>query len=555
MGASPGRSVFWQTLLSGACIVLAFHPFGLTWLAWLTPVGVTLLVQREVLPGRRPKTSIWLGSFLCWLILFQCVRLPHWAGYIGWPLLSAFLGSYFFLTILVARHFVHRWRIPVFVGLPIAWVGMEYIQSRFCTGISLGMLSHTQASQPLVIQVADLAGCYTVSFFMVGIVSGLVFGFTHWKSTPGQLGLGQTLLLLLVLISYGRNRLQDAEARNEEHEFCVSIIQGSIDTLFPAEGEYEAYLQSISDEYRSLSIEACEQPADLVLWPESMFPVPDVHADPAIRLDGAEQRMVDQLKRQLAFESRLSTGSIRIVEKKDPAGGKITRAWAEVKKSPPMIVGGNSISLGGSQRVYNSAILIDSKGKVESRYGKMRLVLFGEFVPLGEAFPWLYNFFPIPPGLKAGPGPVAMEAGGFLFCPNVCFESTYPHHIRYQLAQLESSGKTVDAIINLSNDGWFWGSNALDMHFANNVFRAVENRKPVLVAANTGFSGQIDSAGRILAKGPRREKQFLRVKMVTSKQQSLYRLVGDWPVFVCFLAVLSCFLCWIFARFPSRKLQ
>ena len=56
-------------------------------------------------------------------------------------------------------------------------------------------------------------------------------------------------------------------------------------------------------------------------------------------------------------------------------------------------------------------------------------------------------------------------------------------------------------LVNLTNDGWFWGSSELDMHLACGVFRAVECRKPLLIAANTGFSAWIDGDGRIVHKG------------------------------------------------------
>ena len=65
--------------------------------------------------------------------------------------------------------------------------------------------------------------------------------------------------------------------------------------------------------------------------------------------------------------------------------------------------------------------------------------------------------------------------------------------IRAQVAQLRDEVQEPDVLVNLTNDGWFWGSSELDMHLACAVFRAVECRKPFLIAANTGFSAWIDS--------------------------------------------------------------
>ena len=69
---------------------------------------------------------------------------------------------------------------------------------------------------------------------------------------------------------------------------------------------------------------------------------------------------------------------------------------------------------------------------------------------------------------------------------------------------MAAEGREPDILVNLTNDGWFWGSSELDMHLACGVFRAVECRKPLLIAANTGFSAWIDGDGRIREQGPRR---------------------------------------------------
>ena len=83
--------------------------------------------------------------------------------------------------------------------------------------------------------------------------------------------------------------------------------------------------------------------------------------------------------------------------------------------------------------------------------------------------------------------------------PNICYETVLPQVIRRQVNALAAEGREPDILVNLTNDGWFWGSSELDMHLACGVFRAVECRKPLLVAANTGFSAWIDGDGNIRA--------------------------------------------------------
>lgn len=85
---------------------------------------------------------------------------------------------------------------------------------------------------------------------------------------------------------------------------------------------------------------------------------------------------------------------------------------------------------------------------------------------------------------------------------------------------LEQQNNRPDVIVNLTNDGWFWGSSELDMHLTAAIFRAIEVRTPVVIAANTGFSAWIDSSGRLLARGPRRNTATLRAKVVPDGRQS-----------------------------------
>ncbi|MEC9092061.1 MAG: apolipoprotein N-acyltransferase [Planctomycetota bacterium] len=530
-------SAFWLTFSSGMALVFSFYPVGLPGMGWVAPVGVLWLVWARQLPGNRPRLQIWLASFLCWLLLFQCTRLPHWAGYIGWPFLAAYLGSYLFFFVLVARHWVHRWKIPVVISAPVAWVGLEYMQAHLFSGISLGMLSHTQIAFPIVIQVADLAGCYTVSFFMVAIVAALVSGFRQPKKKPRLLGLCLAVGLSVVLGGYGALRIRNADQLMTRQDFKVALVQGSRDTLFPDESQYRAYIESFTRHYLELSQRACQEEVDLVVWPESMFPVPDFYTKIGENLVSAERQKIHQSQQSVARVAQRAT------------------RMNELEGNVPMIVGANSIVLGADRKLFNSGILIGRDGRVVERYGKMKLVLFGEFVPLGDVFPWLYSLFPIPPGLQPGAGPVAMELEGFVFSPNICFESTYPHLIRHHYNDLLARGQKPDVLVNLSNDGWFWGSTALDMHFANTVLRSVENRVPTLVASNTGFSAQVDSAGRVIAKGPRRKAKVIRVDLWTSEQTSPYHQIGDWPAFFCLLPVLGCFLQWIWLPFFSGKLQ
>jgi apolipoprotein N-acyltransferase len=108
--------------------------------------------------------------------------------------------------------------------------------------------------------------------------------------------------------------------------------------------------------------------------------------------------------------------------------------------------------------------------------------------------------------------------------------------IRGHVTELARRGQPPDVLVNVTNDGWFWGSAMLDLHFRCSVFRAIENRKPLVVAANTGISAWIDGSGVIRARGPKRATAILIADVRPDGRASPYHLVGDVPAGLCALA-------------------
>jgi apolipoprotein N-acyltransferase len=191
------------------------------------------------------------------------------------------------------------------------------------------------------------------------------------------------------------------------------------------------------------------------------------------------------------------------------------------------------------QQTYNAALLIDPQGEIVDRYDKMHRVLLGEYVPFGDRFPWLYDFAPIGRGLTPGSTPASFEVHDVKISPSICFEDTVPHLIRRQVRQLDQQGASPDVLVNLTNDGWFWGTPILDLQLNCAVFRAIELRRPFLVAANTGLTASIDSNGTIRATLPRREEGVVVDEIAIRSRHSLYARWGDWFAGLCLLFLLA----------------
>jgi apolipoprotein N-acyltransferase len=336
----------------------------------------------------------------------------------------------------------------------------------------------------------------------------------------------------------------------------VALIQGSLDTVFDVTPQRLA--QTLTH-YHELTVEAVQraQPLDLVVWPESAFVIPemvlDASAEPTATPPHADTLLAQRLAAaQADFQARLAYEAQTVNAKGNlPGAGGSTEGFGSSAATGRDSPAGSAHTAGnqrgtwlavgtttyvfeaGTSRSYNTAVLADPTGTVRGRYAKMHLVMFGEYIPLGDRLPWLYQLTPLTSGLAVGDRPVAFEVAGLRLAPSICFESTVPHLIRRQIAQLQQHGQPVDLLVNFTNDGWFWGSAMLDLHFRCGVFRAVENRKPLLVAANTGLSAVIDGNGVVQQRGPRRQPDLLIATVRADGRRAPYGGWGDLPAGIC----------------------
>ncbi len=535
--------------LSVILLWAAFPPLGWWWLAWVAPLGWI----RWVTAGQSPSYRVVYGcSLLHWLLLLEWVRLPHWSAYFGWLALAAYLAVYLPLSVLLARELVHRWRWPSWLAWPVAWTGMELFRSWFLTGFALCLVGHTQVPCVPLLQVADLAGAYGVGFVLMMVAACVERCWPRENRRALRAApLGIALLVALAAYGYGSFRvrqLAEMEAgAATKRTFRAALIQGSFDTQF--DGDAERPRRAFLD-YARLSREAAaaaDSSLDLVVWPESMFTAAQPmisYEEPLQPIEGWELS-VDELRR-------------RLDELADAVGAR--GAWVTQQTKTPLLAGLEWNHLRDGREIrYNSAIYLGEDGKLLGRYDKMHRVMFGEYVPLGEWLPWLYRLTPMPDGLTPGTTPQVFEVGNTRVAPMICFENTVPHLVRRHVRQLTESGKSPDVLVTITNDGWFWGSSALDLHLACGVFRAVEMRRPMLIAANTGFSAWIDAAGRTRERGPRRAEGVVQVAQPLPERPavSFYLRWGDLLPGVCLLANLlagaAALARWVGVREQDRK--
>ncbi|MFO7861229.1 MAG: apolipoprotein N-acyltransferase [Desulfosalsimonas sp.] len=474
MKLSPEKSLsLFFCIAAGVVLACAFDKIGAGFAAWFAP-GLLLAGICRV----RRRAAFLLGVLagfvhylllLYWLVttMHRYGPMPVWLSFFALLLLAFYLALYtgvfaWAVTLVPVR--------PVFlvVWVPVCWVALEYAKTFLFTGFPWGLAGYSQYRYPVLIQSADLFGVYGVSFFVCAVSAGLFLFFMHlfhgrWQNR--LVGRGAAIAGLLVAAGlfaanggYGIFRLAEQDAADRPAgQLRVSVIQANIEQSLKWD---DAYVEATLDKYIRLSVSAAEKQPDLVVWPETAVPFYFFHDSQRTR------RVLDTAER---MQTRLLAGAPAYERQEESSGLDL----------------------------FNSAYLIDVQGRVAGRYDKVHLVPFGEYVPLkkwlpfvGKIVPETGDFSPGRPGrlLSAGNRDMGADMG-----VQICYEIIFPH----LSAAMVRAG--ADILVNITNDAWFGDTSAPFQHFSMAVFRAVENRRPVVRAANTGISGFIDSAGRIRA--------------------------------------------------------
>jgi apolipoprotein N-acyltransferase len=524
LARAPG--VGFRLLAFGGAVTmfLVQPPADLWFLAWLAPLPWLAIVQREHgLEDRRQWLVLWAAGVAYWLAAIHWLRLPHPATSIGWVALSAYLGIYLPLFIWLARRLVHGRRWPIVAVAPIAWMACEQLRGWVLGGFTFAGLGHTQWRWTMLIQCADAVGAVGVS----GIVMAGAAGLASLRRSPLQM-LAAAALIAAVL-GYGSWRLETVP-QSEGRPLDVLLVQGSIDTELKHDPDAAGDVARHYDDLTMAGLAAEAAKPDLIVWPETMWRWGLVEIDPAERLDEAVvERMIGPAPPAAdaaEHEARQARARAALGQERLDALAVYARRYGThwlVGLDKQVITPGAS----GGVQYFNCGLFLDATGGPLACYDKMYPVMFGEYVPLADRFPWLYRLTPLPAGLTAGRAPVAVTIAGREIAPTICYETALPMAVRGIVRELAAADRRPDVIVNLTNDGWFWGSSELDMHLTAAIFRAVEVRTPIVIAANTGFSAAIDGSGRLLERGPRRATATLRTRVQPDGRWSPWLAAGS----------------------------
>jgi apolipoprotein N-acyltransferase len=464
-----GRQPWLLSTLTGVLLVLIFPRVDLGFLAWFALIPLLFLVHDQPL-AKVTQFGFWTGMVfyffgLQWVTntIINYGNVPVVLSYLILALLAAYLGLYFALFCYLLKKFSRGNPLSFLWLAPTLWTALEYLRSTHSSyGFSWLGLGYSQTESLLVIQMAEVTGVYGISTLIVFINASLFFILHTWLERrnerqtkgfgykPAFQVLGFALVVLALWVGYGYEALGKwQEASPKTASFRVALAQGNI----PQNLKWNPLFQDrVTNTYRDLSLKAVPAKPDLIVWPEAAIPF---------------------------YFTR------------DKINSLFVRNIARTTKTP-LLFGGPHLKIKNKARTsYNSAFVIDTDGQTLGRYDKIHLVPFGEFVPFQDIL-WFVNKMVegignFGRGEKAGVFEVKDTKLGI----SICYEIIFPDLVRQSVQQ------GARFLVNITNDAWFGKSAAAYQHMDMVALRAVENRVPIVRAANTGITGTIDPAGNI----------------------------------------------------------
>lgn len=493
-------------VLSGLLLTGSFPSHGIAWISWIALVPLLISLR-----GLSFQNSFRIGLLAG---IIHNLTLVYWLAYtmntygnlplfISIPvlfLISFYLALYTAIFSTALAGFCKK-PLTCIIMAPVLWVSLEYLRSFLFTGLPWELIGYSQFNNLHLIQISDIFGVYGVSFIIILLnvaffMAYLCLSGRNWQGIIITKGIaGGSILVSAILVGavllYGKWSLYSVdEMISASPSVEIAVIQGNIDQSMKWDPKFQV---ATVNKYVTLSLAAGAKKPDLVVWPESATP----------------------------FYYRYNPLLTRVVQK-----GIIETGSDFLIGSPSFILTEKGVDY------YNSAYLIKADGTIEGKYNKAHLVPFGEYVPYRKWLPFLGKMVEHVGDFRAGEEGKTIKWGDDNLGVQICYEIIFPNLSRKMVKN------NATFIINITNDAWYGRTSAPYQHFSMSIFRAVENKRSLIRSANTGISGFIDPAGRIVASTDIFKKEVLTASMPRLHKKTVYTRFGDIFAMTCLAATL-----------------
>ncbi len=405
-------------------------------------------------------------------------------------------GRYALMGALIARARQGNWPlVPVFLAAFVAAEQVYPLLFPFTFGATVHEI------YPLV-QAAELGGPIAVALLVVapGLALGRVLECYFVARKKGQRGgwgnavraAGRRTVLALALAPvlfsiYGTIRIaQIDEAVAEAPQIRVGIVQANMGLGEKRTNLREGLQRHIQQTKKLIR----KKDIDLVVWPET-----------AVAGAVPEQEAASYYRKRVT--GRLGVPAI--------VGAVLRREVDDARGSI----------------FFNSALISDAQGEIHGRYDKQFLLAFGEYLPFGDVFPQLYDWSPQSGRFSPGTSYEPLPFGDDEIAVFICYEDIVPRFVNRIM-----NSNSPELLVNMTNDAWFGDTTEPWEHMALAKLRAVEHRRSLVRATNSGISGFVDPVGRLVAQTPTFERASIAEDVALLELSTPYQTLGDTPFWV-----------------------
>ena len=527
--AAPSLTAGSVAMVSAALLIVSFPDFDLWPLAWLALVPLFLGVARSPQPGRAFFMGWVFGAVFfygsCYWLTYSMIHFGRIQPWLAFPLLlpgAVILGIFPAIFTFALARAIRKWGPAALFLAPLLWSALEWGRLE-TTGQLWNAIGYSQAYHPLLIQTARWGGVYMIGFWIV--LANSVFAYALVLRKKRAWAISAIVLLpiagvIILAVIPSMTNLSDRVL--SKPEVIVVAVQPNV-PMEPISDPAE--IERLITRHTSLSIAALQD------WERTG------------QLDNAAGMLVDSdwakddsptSRRAIPRLVIWPESPMNFAYGTDSPLRERLAAFAKANNTSVLL---NSQEVAPKDGIYNSAVLINQEGSLVAQYDKIRLLPFGEYVPLPEWVPGAGLIRGIVGDFTPGTNYRLMPVGTLRAGVFICIESAYPSIARRFI------GEGADVLINISNDGYLGATAVMRQHLANAVFRAVENGRPVVRVTNTGITAFITPNGEVkgATQGFRPEVRTWRIARAENVP-SFYAAHGDLFAAGCSIFSLLIFL-------------
>lgn len=490
----PRAIRFLAAIVSGLLFAFAFPNVAAGWLIFVALLPLFVAAARA--NGKWEAFLLgWASQFVAWLLMVPWVvrvmshygGLPYVTGVLIFVAMSAYLGLYGGLFAAVVRRIDPGASFGRWLLVPLAWCAIEYARTFLLSGFPWNLIAAAIVDYAPLVQFDRVAGPYAL-----GVLILLPSTLLAWWIVARPRGIqrivvtGAVTIVCFVWWLTGVVAVKLIERPTAPQTAVAALLQPNISQEMRWD---DANLAAIFQRMMAMTDDALAHGAHVVIWPESTVPLSydrtDFYRD--------------------AIES------------------------ATRNRHADVILGSVAEDPSDSTKMWNAAFLV-SDGKTIGHYDKIRLVPFGEYVPLRKMLFFAHKLVRAVGEFQFGTKDTPLT-GRFRYGPAICYEVVYPQIPRRQVVH------GADVLVTITNDAWYDGTSAPRQHLNQARLRAVETDRYLLRAATTGISAYATPAGRVVEELAMGKQGTIFARFEPRRTETAYVKYGDW--FAWMAVVLS----------------